>query len=518
MKKIIAYISTLILLIPCLCLAQQENVDTAILSGIRTEAMSHSKVMHFAEYLTEVAGPRLTNSPGFSRAANWAVNSLKSMGLSNVHLESWGNFGRGWSIENCSIAMQSPYYMPVIGYPFAWTNGTNGPVTADVVLLNSLNADSLKRYGSSLKGKIILVMHADTILPTPFKACAERYSDSALEHMGDTYMISNEELHGMMKMINEWKTGFSLLQQMGCLAVLNMSGGDRDGTVSASLWFTAKKGAWPDMPAINLAPEHYLLMQRLLQHKVPVSLTLNVQTKFYDKDPNGYNVIAEIPGSDPLLKNEVVMIGGHLDSWYAGTGATDNAAGCAVMMEAIRIFQSLHIQPKRTIRIALWSGEEQGLLGSYGYVLKHFGNAGTMALLPEQSKISAYYNLDNGSGKIRGIFMQGNTEAAPLFKNWLAPLSDLGANTVTLSNTGSTDHFSFDAVGIPAFEFIQDPMEYESRTHHTNMDTYDHLFPDDLKQASLVVASVLYHTAMRNDKIPRKALPAAKPWLFEEFR
>jgi len=510
--------TTAALFISLITFSQQVTLDTSMISRIRNEVMNHSNVMQIAEYLTDVSGPRLTNSPGFFKAANWTVKTFNSWGIKSAELEPWGTFGSGWSMENCSISMSTPFYQPIIGYPLAWTNGTNGPVTAEVLLVNSLKIDSLKKMGATLKGKIIIVLQKNTNLPTPFNANAERFSDSTLANMKDMNMVSIENLEGMMKFINEWRNGVKYIQQMGSTAILNMSPGDRDGTVSASAWFTGKQGAWPDLPIFNIAPEHYLQIQRLLLNNIPVTLKVNVQNKFYNKDLNGYNVISEIPGTDPLLKDEVVMLGGHLDSWYSGTGATDNAVGCAIAMEVMRVFQSLHIQPRRTIRIALWSGEEQGLLGSYGYVLKHFGNPETMKLLPEQSKIAAYYNLDNGSGKIRGIFMQGNKEAAPIFSKWLEPFADLGANTVTLANTGSTDHFSLDAIGIPAFQFIQDPMEYESKTHHTNMDTYDHLFPDDMKQSVLVLASIVYHTSMRDEKIPTKPLPAAKPWLFNIFK
>jgi Zn-dependent M28 family amino/carboxypeptidase len=269
------------------------------------------------------------------------------------------------------------------------------------------------------------------------------------------------------------------------------------------------------MPELSVTPEDYLRMQRLIESNVPVQMELEIQTSFNKEDENGYNVVAEIPGTDPTLKDEVVMLGGHLDSWYSGTGATDNAAGSAVMMEVVRILKTLNVQPKRTIRIALWSGEEQGLYGSYGYVRKYFGDPTTMKLLPAQKNISAYYNLDNGTGKIRGIFTQNNDAAGQIFSKWIEPFKDLGVTTITNKNTGSTDHLSFDAVGIPGFQFIQDPIEYETRTHHTNMDTYDHLQAEDLQQAAIVVAAFVYNTAMRKEKMPRKELPKAGPWIFD---
>lgn len=495
-----------------------QKTDTATLSHIRIEAFNNSHLMQMAQDITELAGPRLTNSPGFFRAADWAAKTMESFGLKNVHLEPWGNFGRSWSMENCVVSIQSPYYFPVIAYPLAWTSSSNGTVNANVFLLSSFEADSIKKYADDIKGKIVLTLQSNAVLRSPFQPVAQRYADSDLLHMPDKDMLTQKQIDGIMQFINSWKSGIGLLQKLGCVAVLNMSGADRDGTVHASAWLSGKNGLWPDLPVFNIAPEHYLMIQRFLLKKEPVTMSINSQTKIYDKDTIGYNVIGEIPGTDPMLKNEVVMIGAHLDSWYSGTGATDNAAGSAVMMETMRLIQSLHLQPARTIRIALWSGEEQGLLGSHGYVLKHFGDPETMQLLPEHEKISAYYNYDNGTGKIRGIYLQNNKAAAPVFEKWLSSFSDLGATTVSLSNSGSTDHLSFDAVGIPAFQFIQDPMEYEARTHHTNMDTYDHLFPEDLKQSVAVITSLVYQTAMRKERIPRKPLPVAAHWLFNLFQ
>lgn len=485
---------------------------------IRNEGLKNSQVMTIVHYLTDVPGSRLTNSPGYSKASHWAVNTLKEWGLSNASLEPWGKFGQGWAIEKTYIAMKQPFYHPIIGYPFAWTKGTNGLVQANVMLISAFDPDSIKKYNYNVKGKVVMARQKDTVLRSAFTAYATRFDDSSLQHMGDTYMFTHEMLSYMMKYINKIKEAVRQLQKMGCLAILSMNPEDRDGTVGISAWFSGKKGAAPDLTALNIIPEDYLHMQRLLETGLPVKLELDIRTRFYNDDATGYNVVAEIPGTDPVLKKEVVMLGGHLDSWFSATGATDNAAGCAVMMEVIRIIRKLGIQPKRTIRIALWGGEEQGLLGSFGYVKKHFGDPTTMKLLPEQNNISAYYNLDNGTGKIRGIFLQGNEALKPIFTKWFEPFSDLGASTVTLSNTGATDHISFDAVGIPAFQFIQDPIDYETRTHHTNMDNYDHLIRDDLQQAATIIAFFVYNTAMRFEKLPRKPLPKATPWLFAEFQ
>lgn len=495
----------------------QETIDATMMQRIRDEGLNHSHIMDIAHNLTDVAGPRLTNSPGYKRASAWAVGELKSWGLSNAQLEAWGTFGQGWSMEKNYIAMKAPYYQAFIGYPFAWTKGTNGLTEADVMMIPSADPDSIKKYNYDVKGKIILVKSEDTVLRSAFTAYATRYADSTLANMPDTYMFTGPMVHGMMQFIDRMKEGIRLLQQMGAVAVLHMDGEDRDGTVGISAWFSGQPDAAPDLPALELSPEDYLTMQRLLEGGTPVKMEIDIKTTFYKDDPTGYNVVAEIPGTDPKLKSQVVMLGGHLDSWFSSTGATDNGAGSAVMMEAVRILQTLGVKPKRTIRIALWSGEEQGLLGSYGYVKKHFGDPTTMKLLPEQANISCYFNLDNGTGKIRGIYAQNNDAVVPIFKKWFEPFADLDASTVTLSNTGATDHISFDAVGIPAFEFIQDPIEYETRTHHTNMDNYDHLMPDDLKQAATIVAAFVYDAAMRADKLPRKPLPEAGPWMFAEF-
>jgi Zn-dependent M28 family amino/carboxypeptidase len=288
-----------------------------------------------------------------------------------------------------------------------------------------------------------------------------------------------------------------------------------DGTVFVDGGAGYAKGYNATLPEMKISREDYLKMIRLLQDHKQVQVEMNVENTFYDKDLTGYNFVAELPGTDPTLKSQVVMLGGHLDSWAGGTGATDNAAGSIVMLEAMRILKTLNIQPHRTIRIALWGGEEQGLYGSFGYVKKHFGDPADMKLKPEQSKISAYYNLDNGTGKIRGIYLQNNDSTRDIFKAWLAPFNDMGATGITRSNTGSTDHISFDAVGIPAFQFIQDPMEYETRTHHSNMDTYDHLSIEDLQQAAVIVAAFVYNTAMRNDMLPRKPLPSPEKFVFD---
>ncbi|HMH23070.1 MAG TPA: M20/M25/M40 family metallo-hydrolase, partial [Puia sp.] len=348
-----------------------------------------------------------------------------------------------------------------------------------------------------------------------FKPDASRLTDSALARIGDTYMLTPEMLKFFLPTIIKSMKVKKMIQQSGALGTLEMSRGARDGTVFVDGFGGFRKDDQPALPDLIVAKEDYLRMERLLEGGTVVKVEMEIRAKLYGDDLKGHNVIAEIPGTDPTLKAEVVMLGGHLDSWQSATGATDNGAGCIVAMEAVRILKTLGVSPKRTIRISLWDGEEQGLIGSFQYVRNHFGDPVDMKLKPEQAKVSAYYNLDNGTGKIRGIFAQGNEKVAPIFTKWLEPFKDLGAATVTLHSTGSTDHLSFDAVGIPGFQFIQDPVDYESRTHHSNMDTYDHLLPDDLKQAATILAAFVYNTAMRAEMLPRKPLPKPGKFLFD---
>jgi Zn-dependent M28 family amino/carboxypeptidase len=329
------------------------------------------------------------------------------------------------------------------------------------------------------------------------------------------YMFPRSSLTGYQETYRKIHAVRRYLAAKGAIALLGMFHHGRDGTVFVDGRMYYAKGYTPALPEITLSSEDLLRLARLVRSSQEVTLEMNIQHKWDSTDTKGYNVIGEIPGTDKKLKNQVVMIGGHLDSWHGGTGATDDAAGCVVMMEVMRILKTLGVQPKRTIRIALWGGEEQGLLGSFGYVKQHYGNPADMQLKAEQKNVSAYYNLDNGSGKIRGIYLQNNEAVRSIFERWLQPFADLGATGITYSNTGATDHLSFDAVGIPGFQFIQDPLEYNTKTHHSNMDTYDHLEMNDLKQAATVIAAFVYNTAMRKDLLPRKPLPKAERFVFD---
>lgn len=496
--------------------AQPEAVNK-----IRQQGLNNSKVMHFAFHLTDVSGPRLTNSPGYFRAASWAKDELTKMGLVNAVIEPWGDFGTGWEQTRCYVAMTAPYYAPMIAIPRAWTGGTPGKniISRNVVLIKaSDSAELINKYSGKIKDKIVM-LYADDILKPSFTPDANRHTQEELDKMAaakpDTASrrggrnFSAEAMAARRQQQAMARALAAMFKKEKPALVLSMNGRGNDGTLFV------QNGGSVDKDKVNennyawvmLSSDDYLRVQRLVDAGQQVQMEADVKTKFYTDDVRGYNVIAEIPGTDPVLKDEIVMLGGHLDSWQGATGATDNAAGCAVMMEAVRIIKESGLQPRRTIRIALWGGEEQGLHGSRNYVKNHFADPADMLLKPGHKTVSAYYNLDNGTGKVRGIYLQNNEGAGSIFAKWLEPFHDLDAKTVTINNTGGTDHLAFDGVGIPGFQFIQDEIEYNTRTHHTNMDTYDHLVPEDLKQAATVIAAFVFNTAQIDEKIPRKELP-----------
>lgn len=514
MRKII---TTSLTVMMGLSLLAQNAPDPAVVAKLRNAEATTSQVMDIAFYLTDVNGPRLTASPGFLSAANWAKDKLTGWGLTNATIEPWGEFGKGWQTERCYVAMTKPYYANLIAYPKAWTAGTGKkPVTGDIVLIKATDSATLvQQYTGKLKGKIIMTWVKDSLHPS-FTPDGSRLEDSVLQKMAAAEMRepggngpfgSRTGRPSFTQAIAFTRTLNALIASEKPALTLSMAIRGTDGTVFVQSGGSYAKDAPEAGASVVLASDDYLRLQRLVSAGIPVELEADIKTKFLDKDLQGYNVIAEIPGTDPVLKNQVVMLGGHLDSWHSATGATDNAAGCAVMLEAVRLLKASGVQPRRTIRIALWGGEEQGLFGSRNYVKMHLGDPATMQLKPEAAKISAYYNLDNGTGKIRGIYLQGNSAARPVFTKWFEPFADMGAATVTINNTGSTDHVSFDAIGIPGFQFIQDGIEYGTRTHHSNMDTYDHLVPEDLKQAATIVAAFVYNTAQQEEMIPRKELP-----------
>jgi carboxypeptidase Q len=510
---------------------KQEKVDLETITRIRYEGFRNSKVMDYASGLMDSIGERLTGSPNMKRANEWTRDQLAAMGLSNAHLEPWGPFGRGWANQYVNVRMTSPDIAPLLVYAKAWTPGTNGVVTGKCIRVNIEKKEDFDKYKGKLAGMIVIMgpdAEVKPITESPYK----RYTDDDLAKTAE-YQIPGERpafrFADFVKRQQFVKELNQFLADEKVLAVIDHSRGTAGGgTVFVQSGGSYKTGETTTVPQLTMASEHWSRIARLLDKKKDVTLELNVTNTFYDDDPMQYDTIAELPGTDK--KDEVVMLGAHLDSWHAGTGATDNGAGTIVMMEAMRILKALDIKPRRTIRIGLWSGEEEGLLGSQGYVEQHFGSrppmdepgmkgmptlmrreAGPVTVKPEQAKVSGYFNVDNGSGKIRGIYLLENEAVEPIFEAWMRPFKDLDMTTITMRNTGGTDHLSFDAVGIPGFQFIQDPIEYETRTHHSNMDVYDRLQPEDLKQMAVIVASFVYNTAMRDQMLPRKPIEPPLP-------
>jgi hypothetical protein len=490
-----------------------ERVDMHRVAQIKKEGFGNPKIMQSLFELTDVNGPRLTGSEGMKEAEEWAAAKLKGWGLKNVHIERWGGFGKGWEINKSYVAMTKPYYQPLIGVPRAWTPGTGGLISGDAVLVRIEKVEDMAAYSGKLRGKVVVLSTLNNETKPNFSPDARRLSEEDLRkmdfdpHAEDAVTnLSQKKPSPAAPRVNLRPKIDSFLLSEGAIAVLSGGRGTM-GTVFTSNGSSRKWDAPVVLPELEMGSEHLGVLGRLLDAGKKVSLELDTRTTFLTEDTTEYNVIAEIPGTDPELASEIVMLGAHMDSWHASTGTTDNGTGTVVMMEAVRILKAIGVKPRRTIRIALWSGEEQGLLGSRGYVKNHFGDRLTMKLKPEHERVSAYYNLDNGGGKIRGIYMQENDEVRPIFESWFTPFKDLGAGTLTIRNTGSTDHISFDEVGIPGFQFIQDPLEYGTRTHHTNMDSYDRASANDLMQSAVIVASFVYHTAMRDEKLPRKPLP-----------
>jgi hypothetical protein len=505
-----AFISTMAI---AQTLVSVEKPDLEALGRIRIEGMNNSKVMENAFYLTDVSGPRLTNSPGYKRAADWAVSQLKKWGIENARLESWGDFGKSWELQKIYVAMTAPYYKPIIAFPKAWTKGTKGLQHTEILLIDPKDSAKIDEMKSLMKGRIIL-MARDDVYNQSFKADAYRYTDKTLDSMANVINkpVDTAQQRRMRENFARGRGAFSFMNKVrdmaekaGAVAMLSISPRGHDGTLfvqGPSIRNAYAKDSADAFADIMIGTEDYLSLCRLAKAGVPVKLDVESATTMSKATINSYNVIAEIPGTDSKLKGEVVMLGAYLDSWQGATGATDNAAGSAAMLEVMRIIKQTGLKPRRTIRIALWSGEEQGLLGSSAYVKNTFGNAKEPK--PGHENFSCYFNIDNGTGKIRGIYTQGNEKVKPIFAEWLAPFKDLGASTVTVSNTGGTDHLSFDGAGLPGFQFIQDPIEYNTRTHHTTMDSYDHLIAEDLKQISTIVAAFVYNASVRDEKIPRK--------------
>jgi carboxypeptidase Q len=509
--------------------AQSDKPDSVVTAKIRDEGMNRSQIMDILSTLTDVYGPRLAGSPAYRAAAAWAVKKLDSIGLSNPHLEGWGPWGKGWTLKHYDANVMGRQVWPLISYPAAWSPPVSK--TAEVVLFDAKTDSAIDTFRGKLRGKFVMMSDPREVKP-PFEAEAIRDADSTLLKLANAdaqrprgFRFNMQGDFRKRAIINYHK--MLLCQEEGAAGILTASRGD-DGNVfvqGASIvqnpdsmrmggggMSVYSAGAPKILPQFSVGAEHYNRLVRMLGKGDRPKLAINYEAEFTKTD-SCFNIIAEIPGSD--LADEVVMIGGHFDSWQGGTGATDNGTGSAVCIEAMRILKALDLHPRRTIRIGLWDAEEEGLLGSRAYVTKHFGSregsasdpASKVTLLPEANKFDVYFNNDNGAGKVRGIYMQGNEQTRPIFRAWLAPFTDMGASTVTPSNTGGTDHQSFDGVGLPGFQFIQDELDYDTRTHHSTMDLFDRVPPEDVKQAAVIMASFAYNAAMRDQPFPRKPLP-----------
>lgn len=509
--------------------AAQEPVDLDMVSRIRQEAFHRSQVMATFSHLTESIGPRLTNSPQMAQANAWTREKFNDWGLANVHDEAFDDFGRGWEFSDASVEMLSPRTLPLHALPKAWTPGTSGPVEGEVMAVAIKTRADLEKYKGKLAGKILLLNEAREY-KRGVEADSHRHDEAGLAEL-QAFAVPKDADNDRAKRIKRYTERQELTRATneffvaeGVLATLSISGWD-NGIIRVGGGGSRKAGESVGVPELAMAAEHYNQLARAVERKQAVKLRVNVKARFTDEaNQPGYNTVAEIPGSGSKA-GEIVMLGAHMDSWHTGTGAADNAAGVAVMMEAMRILKAVGAKPKRTIRVALWSGEEQGLIGSQAYVAKHFAaypepadpaqkalpaslreSTGALQKKRDYDRFSAYFNMDNGSGRFRGIYAQENLAVMPIFKAWLEPFHDVGATTVVTRNTGSTDHVSFDRVGLPGFQFIQDRLDYFSNVHHSNLDTWDHAEPEDLKQAAAIVASFVYHAAMREEKLPRKPL------------
>jgi hypothetical protein len=517
---------------------------------IKDEGMNHSQVMDTLSYLSDVIGPRLTASPNMKRSNEWTRDQLTKWGLQNAHLEAWGPFGRGWSLKRFSAQVVEPQTIPLIAYPKAWSPSLPAPLTAEVVYVDAQNEADLQKFAGQLQGKIVLTAPMREV-KARFEAPGTRLNEKELLALADAPEPRPIQRGGAGAGADAFRAAqrlasakYLFFQKEGAALLIDPSRGGDGGTLFVQSATVPQppaagppgpgaprsiqsydKNAPAIPPQLVMAVEHYNRIARMIKADEKVKMTVDLSVAWQDADPMGYNTIAEIPGSD--LKDEIVMLGGHMDSWHSGTGATDNGAGVSVAMEAVRIIQSLGLKPRRTIRIGLWTGEEQGLLGSAAYVAQHFGklepgNTGVvppgtpnsqptapqkLVTLPEYEKFAGYFNLDNGTGKIRGVYLQGNEGVRGIFRQWLAPFRDMGAATLSISNTGGTDHLSFDRIGLPGFQFIQDEIEYDTRTHHSNQDVFDRIQADDMKEAATIMAAFVYATAMRDEKLPRKPAP-----------
>lgn len=503
--------------------AAEEVVDRVMISKIRDEGFNRSEVMKTLEHLTDVIGPRLTGSPAMREANKWTAAKMGEWGLSNIHEEAF-EFGPGWTMNTSTVEMTTPRRVQLAAYPISWHPGTDGDLDGDVYYAPMSSKKDFDKYKGKLAGKMVMVDKISS-QREPSNKVFIRHDEKELGKIGK-FRVPTGNQEGIMGWVDYFTFFYEreqFLAAEGALAMIRKS--PRKAFLIEASAYQHKEGFNAKIPGVQMATEHYNRMKRLMDKKLPVSLKLNIDAQFHHEDMNSYNTMAEIKGKT----DEIVMIGAHLDSWFLGDGAADNGAGTAVAMEAMRILKALGVEPKRTIRIGLWSGEEQGYFGSQQYVMDHLVDRPDstdeafkymapyemkyqqfpMTKKPEYDKFSAYFNLDNGSGKIRGIYAEQNSAAAAIFEEWFKPFHDLDAKTVTMNDTGGTDHEPFDDVGLPGFQFIQDDLDYGTRLHHTQMDTFGNVYEKDLKQAAVIMASFLYNAAMRDEMMPREAFPQA---------
>jgi len=498
--------------------AQVYKPDPAVVGRIIETGMNNSDVEELSFWMTDFAGPRLTASAGGDRGNEIARKKMEEYGFRNIQIEEVREFTRGgWDNYKTYVAMTSPYYTAFAANPVAWTGSTNGAIKGNVVLVQISTEEDFGKYAGKLKGKIVM-LPSTARYQASFQPLARRYTDEELQNMANPPAAQQQPGErrtpptagsGPGNIANQMTlrrqiTEFLAKEEVG--VILNNSG---TFNVPRANGGSHTMGQPEPICQVNIPIEAYGRMERMLAHNIPVEMEIEILNRFNNTN-KVLNVMGEIPGTDPKLKDEIVLLGGHYDSWHGGTGAADNASGCIVMMEALRILNASGLKPRRTIRVALWGGEEQGLHGSRGYVEKYLMAAGTREILPGHEKFQVYFNMDNGTGKFRGIYLQGNEAAKPYFEEWFKPLADMGCSTITMRNTGSTDHVSFDGAGLPGFQFIQDPIEY-NRGYHTVMDTYERLIMDDLKHNATVVALLAYNAAMMDGKFPRKPQPAQQP-------
>lgn len=499
----------LFFIIPAYIFAQSYPIDLDMIYKIKNEEKTNSQIEEFSFWLTDFVGPRLSASQGKLDANETLKKKMEEIGLANVSIDKVREFTRGgWDNKRTYIAMTEPYYVNFSATPKAWTGSTDGEISGEVMLVDIKKEEDFEKYKGQLSGKIILIPSTSVYEPN-FKPLATRLSEEELikiqeqnfnpRRRGSGNYAEWRKLRALRKKVSQF------LSEEGAAVILNSSG---KFNVPRSNGANYKSGDAEPIPEINLPIEAHGRMMRLLKHKIEVKLEVNIQNTFI-KSPQVTNVMGEIKGTDSKLKNEIVLIGAHYDSWHGGTGAADNASGCIVMLEAMRILKALDIQPRRTIRIALWGGEEQGLNGSRGYVEKYIREPKNNKLLKGFENFAVYFNMDNGTGKFRGIYLQENEMVRPIFTDWMKPFNPMGMNTVAIKNTGGTDHLAFNSLGLPAFQFIQDEIEY-SRGYHTNMDTYERLSMGDLKHNAIVIAAFVYQAAMRDELLPRKPYVAPK--------